>query len=168
MGISTASGAKFYIGPVTPVSAIDFTTDESALVDFEALTGWLEVKEIEDFGQHGDESNEVTFAALGDRRVRKLKGSRNAGTMAIVAGRDPLDAGQNAMIAAEKTDYEYAFKVVYADAQDETYTDSVEYFIGLVMSRPTNVGTVDNVIRRNFNVAINSDIIEVVSEEAGS
>lgn len=165
MAIQTNAGTRFFIGPVTAVESIDFSTPEDALDDFEDISGWIEVNEIEDYGQLGDESAEVTFTAVKDRRVRKLKGSRNAGTMAIVCGRDPLDPGQIALIAAERTDFNYAFKIEYSDARDEDHTDSVEYFIGLVMSRPTNLGTVDNVQRRTFNVGVNSEIIEVLSDE---
>lgn len=166
MAVTTASGTRFFVGPATALTEIDFTTAESALADFEAIASgsWVEVKEIEDYGAHGDESAEVTFASVGDARIRKFKGARNAGTMALIVGADPQDAGQLAMIAAEKTKFNYAFKIIYPDAPSEDFTNSVEYFLGLVMSRPKNVGTNDNVMRRTFNVGINSEVIEVLSE----
>lgn len=165
MTVSTTSGAKLYIGPQT---AIDWTLSDPALLSlFEGIV-WTEVGEIEDFGSHGDESAEVNFTSIGDSRVRKLKGPRNAGTLPIVAGRDPLDTGQAALVAAEKTKFNYPFKIVYADAPGEDYTDSVEYFEGLVMSRAVNMGTATDVTRRNFNIGINSEILEVLAEAASS
>jgi len=81
--------------------------------------------------------------------------------MALVCGRDPLDAGQDAAIAAEKTDYDYAFKLVYSDAPDSDYANSVEYFAGMVVSRPTNLGGVQDMTKRTFNIGVNTAIYEV-------
>jgi len=39
--------------------------------------------------------------------------------MAVVVGRDPLDAGQAALVAAEKTRFNYALKLAYNDARDD-------------------------------------------------
>ncbi|MDR6632341.1 hypothetical protein J2X72_001125 [Phyllobacterium sp. 1468] len=157
MAITTATGAKYYIGGTT---AIDYTTDVSAIAAFEALT-WVEVKEVEDGGEFGDESADVTFQSLGDGRVRHLKGARDAGTIALVVGDDPLDAGQVAMRAAEKTKFQYNFKVEYEDAPSDLYDNSVDYFRGLVMSARKNVGTGDNVLRRTFSIGISTKILTV-------
>ena len=51
-------------------------------------------------GEFGDQSNDVTFAAIGDSRVRHAKGARDAGTLSLTCAHDPLDAGQAAMEAA--------------------------------------------------------------------
>ncbi|MCX8282481.1 phage tail tube protein [Phyllobacterium sp. 0TCS1.6C] len=157
MAITTATGAKYFIGGTT---AIDYTTDATAIADFEALT-WVEVKEVEDGGEFGDESSDVTFQSLGDGRVRHLKGARDAGTIALVVGDDPLDPGQIAMRAAEKTKFQYNFKVEYEDAPSAQYENSVDYFRGLVMSGRKNVGTGDNVLRRTFNIGISTEILTV-------
>ncbi|MFC3072348.1 iron ABC transporter substrate-binding protein [Shinella pollutisoli] len=170
MAVNTASGTKIFVGPATALSSIDWTTDETALANFEAIAegSWKVVGEVEDFGEHGDSASDVTFTSVGDARVRHLKGARDAGTLALVVGDDPLDEGQIALIAAEKTNFLYAFRIEYADARDENHTDSVEYFLGLVMSRAKNVGTNDNVVRRTFSIGISSDIIEVLSEPISS
>lgn len=160
MTINTTGGAGLYIAGTT---AIDFTTDQSALDAFEALSGWIKVGELEDLGEIGDQSADVTFNALGANRVRHLKGSRDAGTMTVVAGDDPSDVGQQALRAAEKTKFNYNFKIVYEDAPDEESTDSVDYFRALVMSARKNNGTSDNVMRRTFALGINSPVITVDS-----
>ncbi|UXN64409.1 phage tail protein [Phyllobacterium sp. A18/5-2] len=157
MAITTATGAKYFIGGPT---TIDYTTDAGAIAAFEALT-WVEIKEVEDGGEFGDESADVTFQSLGDGRVRHLKGARDAGTIALVVGDDPLDAGQLAVRAAEKTKFQYNFKVEYEDAPSALYENSVDYFRGLVMSARKNVGTGDNVLRRTFSIGISTRILTV-------
>lgn len=157
MAFNTASGSKIFIGPVR--------TGINTISDYEEISTWIEVGEVETLGEFGDESAEVTFQAIGDARVRKAKGGRNAGTLALTVGRDPLDPGQIALLAAEKTSFEYAFKVIASDAIDEDHTDSVFYFGAPVMSARHNYGTGDNVVRTTFNLGINTDILEVPSEE---
>lgn len=168
MAIHKTAGAKFYIGPVVDTDDLNGLTDAAAIAFFEGLTGWVEVEEIEDFGDHGDTSEIITFTAVSNRRVRKLKGARDAGTKNIVVGRDPLDAGQVAMAAADGTDFNYAFKVVHSDARTASYTDSVDYFAGMVNSRAVQQGTVNTVSRRTFPIAINTAIYEVLSELVSS
>lgn len=168
MAIHKTAGAKFYIGPNINPDDLNALSDAAAVAYFEALTGWVEVEEIEDFGDHGDSSEAITFTAVSNRRVRKLKGSKDAGTKNIVVGRDPLDDGQVALAAAEGTDFNYAFKVVHADARAAGYSDSVEYFGGMVMSKATQQGSVNTVTRRTFPIGINTAIYEVLSEQVSS
>lgn len=165
MAVSKTAGAKFYIGSDVNTDTIEAMTDNDAVTYFEGLSGWVEVEEVESFGDLGDNSQEVTFASVADRRVRKMKTTRDAGTMAIVCGRDPLDAGQIALVAAEKTDLNYAFKIVYADHRDDVHTDSVEYFAGMVMSRPTHIGGVQDVTKRTFNIGVNTAVYEVLTDD---
>ena len=148
--IVTATGTRIYIGTAA-ASTVD------TLAEFEAISTWTEIGLVENLGEYGDQSNDVTFSALGDARVRHAKGARDAGQLQMTVGHDPLDLGQAAMEAAEATNDNYAFKVVLPDGPSG-YSDSIEYFRGLVMSKRKNVGTNDNVIRRSFNIGINSEI----------
>lgn len=170
MAIHKTAGAKLFIGPVLDPDTINALSDSAAIDYFEALADgdWTEVEEIEDLGEHGDTSEAISFTAIGNRRVRKLKGSKDAGTKTITVGRDPLDDGQIALVAAEGTDFNYAFKVVHADARTQAYTDSVEYFGGMVMSKSTNQGQVNTVTRRSFPIGINTPVWEVASEQVSS
>lgn len=149
--IVTASGSRFFIGP-----AIASTID--TLAEFQAISGWTEVGLIEDLGQDGDQSTAVTGESVGDSRVRKAKGSRNAGTKTIVCFHDPLDAGQLAMEVAEQDSNNFAFKEVLNDGP-VGYNDTTRYFRGLVMSRRQNKGTNNNIIRNTYDVEINSAIM---------
>jgi hypothetical protein len=154
--ITTATGTQFFIGP-TPAASVD-TAGEYA-----ALTPYVEVGLVETFGEFGDESSDVSFSSVGDSRVRHAKGARDAGTMAVTVGHDPSDAGQLALIAAEATNHNYAFKMIIPDGATTSSTNSIYYFKGLVKSKKLNVGGNDNVIKRMFNIGINSQIFEVPS-----
>lgn len=150
--VVTASGTRVFIG-VAVTSLID------TIAEFEAVSGWIEVGLVESVGEYGDQSNPVNFEALGDGRVRHSKGARDAGTLAIVCGHDPTDTGQAALVAAEATNDNYAFKVILPDGP-AGYSDTIQYFRGMVMGKRLNVGNNENIIRKNFSVTINSEIFE--------
>ena len=149
--ITTATGAKIFIGPSVAASAAD------TLTELKALT-YVEIGLVESLGEFGDEASAVTFAALGDGRIRKAKGARDAGMMAITVAHTPEDTGQAAIEAAEQTNNNYAFKVVLPDSPANDWSDTTIYFRGLVMSRRKNIGTNDNVIRNTYNVGVNSEL----------
>lgn len=158
MTVNAAGGSRFYIGTTL---SINFNQSDSAiLAEFQTDT-YQEVGEVENLGEFGDEANVITFASLADTRVRKFKGARDAGTMNVVTGDDPLDAGQDAMVAAEAQPNDYNFKVELNDPTSLSGTPSVHYFRGKVLSKRLTVGDVNNVVRRQFNVGVNSKIIEV-------
>ena len=154
MTVQTTSGAKFYIGS----SAAPATLDQAG---YETDSSYVLVGEIEDLGELGDESSAVTFAAIGDGRIRKAKGARDAGQMDLVIGVDPLDAGQDALRAAEATNFNYNFKVELPLAPDETYSQGYRYFRGLVMSQREAYGTNDNIMRMNVSIGVNTAVVYV-------
>lgn len=151
MSISAATGATLSIGT---------TTDAENLSQFLADT-YAEIGEVEDLGEFGDEAEIVTFASLADGRMQKLKGVRDAGTMTVVCGNDTSDTGQDALIAAEADTLDYNFKVILNDALTTGGTPSEYYFRAKVSSKRVGVGAANNVVRRTFNIIINSAIIEV-------
>lgn len=154
MTVQTAAGSRLFIGSVAAA-----TVDTKA--EYEALT-YVEVGEIEDLGEFGDKANEIKFTSVNDRRVRKFKGSFDAGTLPLTVGFDAGDAGQVALVAAFASDNDYAFKVVLNDApQDSDGAGTHFYFRGKVMSKPVNVGNAENVVKRKFDLGINSEILEI-------
>lgn len=153
MGINTAGGSRLFIGT---------TAGTASLPDFEA-DSYIEVEEVEDAGQVGDESAAVNFTALKDGRVQKLKGPRDAGTMAVICGDLASDPGQDAMIAAEAQPFDYNFKVMLNDALTLSGTPTILYFKAKVMSQRRNIGNVTNVVKRAFNLGVNSAIFEVAA-----
>lgn len=155
MTVSTSAGATIFIGPATAVEPAD-------KIAYEALT-WTEINEVESLGEFGDSSAAITFTALKDGRVRKRKGAKDAGDLALVVGYDPFDAGQLALIAAEATKFSYAIKVVLEDGQDANDTDSTFYFLALVMTKRLTVGDVQAITKRAYTLGITTKITEAPS-----
>jgi hypothetical protein len=156
--IFTATGAKVYIGPsvaATPANAAAY-----------AALSYTEIDMVESLGEYGDESAIINFAVLGDGRQRKAKGARDAGALTITVAHIADSAGQAAAEAAEATYNNYAFKVVLPNRLNSGGTDEIQYFKGLVTSKRENVGGNDNVVRRTFNVALNSAITTVAATAA--
>lgn len=158
MAVKTAAGTKVYIGPKGVYEDV---------ADYEALT-FVEIGEVENLGDFGDTVGAATFTALGNRRVRKFKTTYDAGTMTITVGDDESDAGQadllDALNDASNGGGDYAFQVVYDDAITAvTGTGTTLYFSGKVMSGTRNVGDVENIIRRSYDIGINSEILTVAA-----
>lgn len=158
MTINTAHGVDIAIGPVITIHPLN----PPILSDYEGLS-YISLGEVEDGGQVGDESTAVTFTALADGRTRKLKGPRDAGTMAIVCGADTTDEGQDAFVAAEATIFDYAIQVTLNDQVTLSGMPTVLYFAGKVMSKRRNIGNVSNVVRYTFNLAVNTAILEIAA-----
>lgn len=154
--VFTASGTKFYIGP-------SMATLPTTQAQYEAIPegSWIEVGLVETVGEYGDSSAPSTFAALGDGRQRKGKGARDAGDLALTVGHDAEDAGQSALVDAEGTTVNYPFRVILPNPLDAEGEGETHYFRGLVMSKRFNIGGNDNVVRRTFQIAVNSEVIEV-------
>lgn len=168
--ISSSAGTKIYVGPQVSLNTLSVFTDANAVLNFEAVSegDWVEIGGVESIGEFGDQSNAITFASLGDSRMLKLKGVRDAGTLAIVVGRDPEDEGQLAMEEAEKTPGNYRFRVVMNDEPTDAYSPTTFYFAGQVMSRSVNVADVNAVTRRTYNTGINTPIYEDPADPTGS
>ncbi|MGR3494083.1 hypothetical protein [Citreimonas sp.] len=159
MPFFATAGAKIHIGGELAAKSADF-----AIADFDAVT-FTEIKEVESLGSFGDTAQEVAFDSIDSKRTRRLKGTRSAGTMEIVCGIDYADAGQLAAIAAEKTDKNYAFKVVFNDAPTGG-TPSERYFIAQVGAASEQLDSANNVMKLNVSLWINSNIVRVAAAEA--
>lgn len=153
MTVSTGSGVRLFIGGVN-------NNRESDLAEYVA-DSYVEIGEVEDGGEFGDESEVITFTSLADGRTRKFKGARDAGTMQLVVGDDVTDEGQQALEAAEGEPHDYNFKVVLNDAITLGGDGSTHYFTGKVMSKRRTGIQSNSVVRRNFSIGINSAITEV-------
>ncbi|WP_313645809.1 hypothetical protein [Pseudomonas sp.] len=155
--LNTAAGCRFSIGS---------KTGADTQTEYEADT-YLEVGEIEDLGEFGDTFSSVTFTSLKDGRVRKYKGTADAGDLTLTVGLDNGDAGQNAVKTAHKdrSKGDYNIKITLNDG-DPTATPVINpttfYMRGKVMNNTVAPGAADNVVRRNVTIGINSDILELL------
>jgi hypothetical protein len=129
-------------------------------------SGWTVIGETESLGDFGDTAASITFTSIVDSRVRKMKGARDAGNMALVCGMDMRDAGQIALIAGQKTAFYYAFKMVASDKRLVDDTPTIFYWNALVESAKTNFGATNNVPKTTFTLGINTEILDVASAPA--
>jgi hypothetical protein len=154
-GIFATAGARLYIGGSLAAQTVDFVE-----ADF-ATQSWTPVNWMENIGAFGDEAASITFDAIEQQRTQKLKGTRNAGDMAVVCGIDYEDAGQIALRAAEATPNNYAFQVLFNDMPVGGTSGSLRYFVGLVMTARETLDTANNVMKLNATIGINSNIVRV-------
>ena len=159
MGLYATAGSKLFIGTVLASKATDFV-----IADFESQA-WVQVNNCENLGSFGDSAQEISFNDIGKGRAQKLKGVRDAGSMAVVCGIDYADPGQIALLAAEKSIHDYAFKVEFKDAP-EGGTPSQRLFIAKVMSASEALDEANNVMKLNSSLGINSNIVRVAAVAA--
>lgn len=158
MPIFSSAGAKVFIGGQlgddSNLDAADFATQT-----------WKQVKHVETIGSFGDSSEEITFATTDRDRAYRLKGVRNAGNLEITCGLDYTDAGQLAMVAAEKELESYAFKIEFSDkpSTGSSPKNSSRLFCGKVMSVGENIDTANSVTTISFSVAIDSNVVRVAA-----
>jgi hypothetical protein len=156
MTARTGSLTKIYVSNAAATSAVD------TLSEYAALT-YIEIGEVTNLGEFGDEASLVNHLSLSDGRVRKLPGPRDAGMLPLVCAFDPLDEGQLALIEYADTTFEYAFKIELADAPSNLYSNSVFYFRGPVTSQKISNGDANSVQTITFNVPINTAIVKQLS-----
>lgn len=156
MTIYATAGAKLYIGAALASKSTDFV-----VADFTPQT-WVEIGEIEALGSLGDTSAEVTFDSISAQRTRRLKGTRNAGNMEVVCGIDYADPGQIAVIAAEKTPNDYAFKLALNDAPP-LGTPSQRLFVAKVASAAEAFDQANSVMKLNVGLWVNSNVVKVAA-----
>lgn len=160
MAIQTGSGVTLSIGTT---QAVDF--DSGTQGDFEG-DSYTEVGEVSEIGEFGDERTVVEFISLADGRVRKARGSANAGDAVITYAYDSTDTGQDALKSAfEETSQaadEFNFRVRFNDAP-ESGTPSTFYWRARITSRRVQSITNDGVVTVQATLAINSPIVEVAA-----
>lgn len=153
------AGSKLHIG----TAAMAFGGSDFVAADFDEVT-WTEVTGLTNLGSAGDSATLVTSDQIDRSRTRKLKGTRNAGTMTVVCDLDYADAGQLAIIAAEKTALTYPFKVTFNDAPAGG-TPSQRLFVALVMSQTEEWNEANNAMKLNATLEIDSNIVRVAAAE---
>lgn len=106
------AGAKIFMGPAVSNVPDDADINEALF----SSTVFTEIKGWQTMGAIGDAAALITESIISSGRDWKGKGTRNAGSMQNNFVILPEDDGQIALIAAEKTDYNYPFKLAFDDA----------------------------------------------------
>lgn len=156
------AGQRIFIGPAMELPDADVT--ESDFAEF-AEGDWIEIDGWETHGALGDAAALMTTPLINRNRDIKQKGTRNAGSMqnnfAIL--RD--DPGQLALIAAEKTDHNYAFRILGNDAPvvGTAPKPSERLFVGLVMGAPEQGGSANTTQLMQSTIEVNSNIVRVAA-----
>lgn len=155
MGITTNANTKVSIGTTTA-----FTTAVAYAGDT-----WTNIGNITDVGEAGTEAEIVIGKFVDQAYVRKLKGSRDNGSVELVVARDSADVGYIALLAAEATSFGYNFKIELNDkpAAGASPKNSIFYFNAIVASRRNSFGDADNIVSTTFSLAISGAIIEVAA-----
>ncbi|KAA0970309.1 hypothetical protein FPY71_07230 [Aureimonas fodinaquatilis] len=152
------AGCKFYI------STTAFTLPEGDVVaaDFTALT-FVEIGGWETMGSVGDTAELITTQLINEGRDAKLKGTRNAGSMENTFAVIPTNAGQLALIAAEASSDNYAFRIEMNDAPatGASPTNGMRYFAGIVMGAAEQGGSANTVRMLSATVEVNTNIVTV-------
>ncbi|MEG0632200.1 MAG: hypothetical protein RR517_06680 [Pseudomonas sp.] len=155
--LNTAAGCRIGIGSKNGA-------DTEAL--YKADT-YVDIGEVEDLGEFGDTFSSVTFTSLRDGRVRKYKGTADAGDLTLTVGLDNGDLGQAKLKVAHKdrSKGDYNMKITLNDGDPDAtpvLLPTTFYLRGKVMNNTVAAGAADNVVRRNVTIGINSDILEIL------
>lgn len=152
MAIQTGSGVTLAIGT---------TASATTLAQFEA-DSYTAVGEVAEIGEFGDERTVVTFMSLADGRVRKARGSADAGDCQITFAYDSTNSGQDALrtafkVASQSLD-EYNFRVQFNDSLGVNAT--TWYFRAKITSRRVQSITNDGIVTMVARLSINSAMVE--------
>lgn len=148
-------GTHLYVGSA-PLANIFAAAD--ALADFTGLSVASEVGQIESMGNLGKKFQSVTFQAIADGRTIKLKGGYDPGSLPLVVASDTTDAGQILLEgyanAANQNNYPF---LITLNGNDPA--NGAIWFGGLVMSYERVISTVNNVLKANVQIEVNTPII---------
>lgn len=148
-------GTRMYVG-ATPLANIFAAAD--ALADFTGLSVSSEVGQVESMGNLGKKFQVVTFQAIADGRTIKLKGGYDPGSLPLVVASDTTDPGQILLEtygnAADQNNYPF---LITLNGNDPT-KDAI-WFGGLVTSYERVISSVNNVIKANVQIEVNTPII---------
>jgi hypothetical protein len=148
-------GCKIYIGGVM--------TPDNGLVaaDFTGQT-WVQIKGWTQMGDIGGSAQLITDDVIDTMQTVKMKGTVNEGSMANVFVRDHADAGQIALIAAQKSRNHFAIRIEGDDkpAAGASPKNSFLYFTALVMGAPRTGGGANTSRKLSSTLEITSNIVE--------
>ena len=147
-------GARLFVGDTALVN-IEAAAD--AIADFTSLSVGTEVGLIESMGEFGKMFDLVTFQAIATGRTYKFKGGYNQGSLDLVCASDLTDLGQSVLygFASTQDQSTYPFKLTLNGA--DPLWDTI-YFGGKVFSYRLVAGAVNNVIKANIKIEINTDV----------
>lgn len=138
--VQSISGATLAISASLPATYDQAGYEASAMV-------YTAIGEVENYGNHGVTANIAEFTPVDTAVVTKIKGSKNYGTMALMIGSIPSNAGQAIIDAASESNNHYSAKLSYPDGE-------VHYLDVLVAKKEYQDGSVNDVSKIAVDFAI--------------
>lgn len=105
------------------------------------------IGEVENYGNHGVTAAVTEFTPIDTAVVAKMKGSKNYGTMSVVVGSIPSNAGQIIVKAASESNNHYSAKLTYPDGE-------IHYMDVLVSKYEFQNNAVNDVMKVAVDMAI--------------
>lgn len=112
------AGSKIFIGTAVSAAALVTASDFAGMV-------WTEIDGWTNAGSIGDTTEIITQKLINQTRVRKAKGTRDAGTMENQFVPMGDDAGQQAFIAAIEDCAPYAFRIDWSANCPRVFTATI-------------------------------------------
>lgn len=138
--VGTLSGATLAISASLPA------TYDAAGYGATTIT-YTAIGQIENFGNHGVTATIVEFTPIDTAVVAKMKGSKNYGTMSLMLGSIPTNAGQVIVLAASESNNHYSGKLTYPDGE-------IHYIDVLVAKHEFQGGSVNDPMKLAVDLAI--------------
>jgi hypothetical protein len=129
--VQSIAGATLSISASIPATYDQAGYEASAMV-------YTALGEVENYGNHGVTANISEFTPVDTAVVTKIKGSKNYGTMALMLGSIPSNAGQVILEAAAESNSHYSAKFSYPDGE-------VHYLDVLVGKKEYQDGSVNDI-----------------------
>ena len=141
----TVAGSQFSIGgPFDPGTEVVTGSDFAA--------PWVPIGSVESLGTLAEESSTFDTTHLGGTRRTVGKGNRAAADMEITCGLDLSDAGQLALLAAERSTDAFGFRLALPGG-------SVRRFVGLVTQVAEIFEDASSVARLSVAIIRNSNLV---------
>lgn len=155
--VQSMTGAALALSASRPA-----TFDATGYLDTDVVISWTTVGEIENFGEHGMQAQVLTFTNVADAIIQKLKGSKDYGTMNLVLGNVPSDAGQALLATASESQNRYSARILYPLGDGEV-TPAAHYLDVLVVSRNFQDGDANAVRKIAVGLALCKKPVEVAA-----
>lgn len=153
--VQSLSGATLALSATRPV-----TFDAVGYADTDLV--FSTVGEVENFGNHGVNAQIIEFTNVADAIVQKIKGSKNYGTMQLMIGNVPADAGQTLIATASESNNRYSARITYPLGDGEV-SPEIHYLDVIVASREIQDGSVNDVRKLAVGLAICKKPVEVAA-----
>lgn len=148
-GLYPVAGCKISIGAALSDKDTDFVAADFSSQSWTRIGGWSQM------GAFGDTSQLITFGIIDRERDIKQKGTRNAGSMQNVFAKQDTDPGQIALIAAERTSHNHAFRIEMNDAPPaQSFTVTISQATPGVVTKVAHGLTVDTAVKLSTTGAL--------------